>query len=60
MNNNTAFRLLIAASVLMLLAGCLCGFMHQWLYAGLVLAGAFGCAAAAVCFRNGKNQNGNE
>ena len=50
----TAFRLLLAAAVLMLLAGVLFAIVRIWLYAGLLCAGALGCAAAAVNFKNQK------
>lgn len=56
MNDQTAVRLLIAAAVLMLLAGCIFGFIRQWLCAALVWAGAFGCAAAALNFKNRKGR----
>lgn len=52
MNRNVAARLLIAAGVLMLLSGCIFGFMREWLYAALVWAGAFGCLVAALNFKN--------
>lgn len=45
-------RLLAAAGVLMLAAGIIFGFLKQWLYMALVGAGAFGCLAAALNFRN--------
>ena len=51
-----AVRLLAAAGVLMLLAGAIFGFMRQWICAGLLLAGAFGCLIAALNFRNRKNR----
>ena len=38
---------------LMLLAGCIFGFVQQWIYAALVWVGAFGCMVAAL---NPKNQ----
>ena len=53
MNTNISLRLLIAAGVLMLLAGCIFGFVQQWIYAALVWVGAFGCMVAAL---NSKNQ----
>lgn len=52
MDRDAAVRLLIAAGVLMLLSGCIFGFTRQWVYAALVWVGAFGCFAAALCFRN--------
>lgn len=48
MNCNVAVCLLIAAGVLMLLSGCIFGFLRQWIYAALVWAGAFGCLVAAL------------
>lgn len=51
MNCNVAVRLLIAAGVLMLLCGCIFGFLRQWIYAALVWAGAFGCLVAALNFK---------
>ena len=55
MNNNRSVRLLVAAGVLMLLAGCTFGFTQQWIYAALVWAGAFGCLVAALNFKNRKD-----
>ena len=49
-------RLLVAAGILMLLAAVLLGLIRQWLCAGLLLAGAFGCLIAALNFRNRKNR----
>lgn len=49
-------RLLAAAGVLMLLAGAIFGFLRQWICAGLLLVGAFGCLIAALGFRNRKNR----
>lgn len=49
-------KLLAAAGVLMLLAGAILGFMRQWICAGLLLTGAFGCLIAALNFRNRKNR----
>lgn len=45
-------RLLAAAGVLMLLAGALFALTRQWVYAALIWAGALGCLAAALNFRN--------
>lgn len=53
MNTNISLRLLVAAGVLMLPAGCIFGFVQQWIYAALVWVGAFGCMVAAL---NPKNQ----
>lgn len=41
-------RLLAAAGVLMLLAGAIFVFLRQWICAGLLLAGAFGCLIATL------------
>ena len=51
---NISVRLLVTAGVLMLLAGCIFGFMQRWVYAALVWAGAFGCLAAALNFKSRK------
>lgn len=51
MTKNTSVRLLVAAGALMLLAGCIFGFIGQWIYAALVWVGAFACAAAALNFK---------
>lgn len=56
MNCNVAVRLLLAAGVLMLVAGCIFGFIQQWLYAVLVWVGAFGCLVAALNLNNRKNK----
>lgn len=57
MKKELAVRLLLAAGVLMLLSGCLFGFTQQWLYAALVWVGAFGCLAAALNFKNQKEDS---
>ena len=49
-------RLLVAAGILMLLAGAIFGFLDQWLYAALIWAGALGCLAAALNFKNRKGK----
>ena len=49
-------RLLAAAGVLMLLAGAIFGFMRQWICAGLLWVGAFGCLIAALNFKKRKNE----
>ena len=49
-------RLLVAAGFLMLVAGCLFGFVGQWIYAALVWIGAFGCCIAALNFKNKKDK----
>lgn len=51
----TAFRLLIAAGILLLLAGAIFAFLSQWGYAALLWAGALGCLAAALNFKNRKD-----
>lgn len=56
MDKNVAVRLLVAAGVLMLLAGCIFGFTRQWIYAVLVWVGAFGCLVAALNFKNRKEE----
>ena len=48
---NQTVKLLLAAGVLMLLAGTIFGFLRQWSFAALIWAGAFGCLAAALGFR---------
>ena len=48
--------LLAAAGVLMLLAGVLLGFLRQWVCAGLLCVGAFGCLIAALSFKKRKNK----
>ena len=60
MNSNLAFRLLVAAGVLMLLAGCIFGFVQQWIYAALVWVGAFGCLVAALNFKNRKDKQNHD
>lgn len=49
-------RSLAAAGVLMLLAAVLLGFIRQWVCAGLLLVGAFGCLIAALSFKQQKNE----
>ena len=51
-----AIRLLVAAGILMLLAGAIFGFLDQWLYAALLWAGALGCLSAALNFKNWKDK----
>ena len=48
-------RLLMAAGVLMLLAGMIFGFTGRWICAVLVWIGALGCLAAALNFKNQKD-----
>ena len=45
-------RLLVTAGFLMMVAGCIFGFVDQWIYAALVWIGAFGCCIAALNFKN--------
>lgn len=52
MDGGATVRLLIAASALMLVAGCIFGFIQQWTCTVLLLIGAFGCAVAALNFKN--------
>lgn len=49
-----AVRLLLTAGFLMLIAGCIFGFLSQWSYAALIWIGAFGCFMAAINFKNFK------
>lgn len=49
-------RLLLIAGILMLIAGCIFGFIGQWVYAALVWIGAFGCCIAAMNFKNKKDK----
>lgn len=49
--------LLAMAGILMAIAGCIFGFIGQWILVALVWAGAFGCCMAAINF---KNQEHNE
>ena len=51
-----AIRLLVAAGILMLLAGAIFGFLDQWLYAALIWAGAFCCFVAALNFKDRKDK----
>lgn len=56
MDKQISVRLLMAAAALMLLAGCIFGFVRQWIYAALVWGGAVGCMAAALNFKNRKDE----
>lgn len=47
---------LVCAGTLMLIAGAIFGFLGQWLYAALIWAGALGCLAAALNFKNWKDK----
>ena len=60
MKNNIAARLLVAAGVLMLLAGCIFGFTQQWIYAALVWVSALGCLVAALNFKNRKDKQNHD
>ena len=52
MDNKVTVRLLIAAGVLMLLAGIIFAFLKLWLYAALLATGTFGCLIGATNFEN--------
>lgn len=52
MDNKVTVRLLVAAEVLMLLAGVIFAFLKLWLYTALLAAGAFGCLIGAMNFKN--------
>ena len=56
---DTTVRLLAVAGVLMLLAGGIFAVLRLWIYAALLLAGAFGCLAGALGFRkwDGKEES---
>ncbi len=43
---------LMAAGILMLIAGGIFGFLSQWFYVALIWAGAFGCLVS-ICNDNG-------
>ena len=47
----TIVRLLLAAAVLMLLAGVIFALLRLWIYAALLGVGALGCADAAMNHR---------
>ena len=47
-----AVGLLVAAGILMMLAGTLFVFLQMWRYTAMLLIGAFGCFVAALNFRN--------
>ena len=57
MDNRVLVRLLIAAGVLMLLAGIIFVFLKLWLYATLLAVGAFGCLIGALNFKNKKDED---
>ena len=52
MDSKVTVRLLVAAGVLMLLAGVIFAFLKLWLYAALLAAGGFGCLIGAMNFKN--------
>lgn len=52
MDNKVTVRLLVAAGVLMLLAGVIFAFLKLWLYAALLAVGTFGCLIGAANFKN--------
>ena len=45
-------RLLLTAGILLMISGCIFGFIGQWIYATLVWADAFGCCIAALNYKN--------
>lgn len=49
-------RLLLAASVLLVLAGALWGLLAQWPCAALSWVGAIGCGAAAALYFSGEEK----
>lgn len=49
-------RLLLTAGILLMISGCIFGFIGQWIYATLVWAGAFGCWNVAQHDRQRDNQ----
>lgn len=49
---NHAGGLLLAAGALLLLSAGIFLFMKLWFYAALLGTGAFGCATAALSFKN--------
>lgn len=51
-----AVRLLVAAGILLLIAGVIFGFLRQWVFAVLIWVGAFGCLVAALNFKNRKDE----
>ena len=50
-----AVRLLVAAGILLLIAGVIFGFLRQWVFAALIWVGAFSCLVAALNFKNRKD-----
>ena len=57
MDNKVTVRLLVAAGVLMLLAGVIFAFLKLWLYAALLAVGAFGCLIGAMNFKDKKDED---
>ena len=49
-------RLLLTAGILLMIAGCIFGFIGQWIFAALVWVGAFGCCIAALNYKNQKEK----
>lgn len=49
-------RLLLTAGILLMIAGCIFGFIGQWICTALVWVGAFGCCIAALNFKNRKEK----
>ena len=54
--NLSSSKLLITAGILLALAGALFGFLKQFLPMALLWVGAFGCAVAALNFRQQKGR----
>ena len=48
-------KLSLTAGILMLLAGGIFGFLRQWIIAGLLWVGAFGCIMAAMNYMGRKD-----
>lgn len=57
MDNKLAFRLLITAGLLMIIAGVIFCFIQQWIFAVLLGVGGFGCFVGAFNFKNAKNNH---
>ncbi len=49
-------KLSLTAGILMLLAGGIFGSLRQWIIAGLLWVGAFGCVMAALNYKNQKDK----
>lgn len=52
----STIRLLVAAGVLMLCAGCIFALLQQWIYAALLGIGACNCLIAGLNFKNRKGE----